>query len=151
MSDKRLIFPDIFDKILKTDSDILKSEIPTAFENTKAKEEKERIEKEKEKERIEIEKVETERILLEKKLKKRNHTNTPVINGDLIKGQVYGTAAKDIFVAGCDAFAWNQYESKCFGWQTPNYSEMATKEGYSVWFLAYSNWTDSDTAGVNYA
>ena len=74
--------------------------------------------------------------------------NTTVIGGALVKGQAYGTAAKDIYEAGCNAFAWNSHESKCFGWQTPNYSEIATKEGYSVWFLAHSNWTDSDTAEV---
>lgn len=148
VGDKKFIFPDIFEKLLRTSSETLRSEIQIAFDNIKAEQEKERIEKEKEKARIEFEKAEAERLLLEKKLAKRTHINTTVIGGNLIKGQVYGTAAKDIFEAGCDAFAWNQYESKCFGWQTPNYSEIATKEGYSVWFLAHSNWTDSDTAGV---
>lgn len=148
VGDKKFIFPDIFEKMLKTDSEVLNREIQIAFENIKAEQEKERIEKEKEKARIELEKSEAERILLEKKQAKRTHINTTVISGNLIKGQVYGTAAKDIFEAGCNAFAWNQYESKCFGWQTPNYSEIATKEGYSVWFLAHSNWTDTDTTGV---
>ena len=148
VGDKKFIFPDIFEKLLRTSSETLRSEIQIAFDNIKEEQEKERIEKEKEKARIEFEKAEAERLLLEKKLAKRTHINTTVIGGNLIKGQVYGTAAKDIFEAGCDAFAWNQYESKCFGWQTPNYSEIATKEGYSVWFLAHSNWTDSATAGV---
>lgn len=148
VGDKTFIFPDIFEKLLRTSNETLRSEIQIAFDNIKAEQEKERIEKEKEKARIEFEKAEAERLPLEKKHAKRTHINTTVISGNLIKGHVYGTAAKDIFEAGCDAFAWNQYESKCFGWQTPNYSEIATKEGYSVWFLAHSNWTDSDTAGV---
>ena len=148
IGDKKFIFPDIFEKILVTDNEVLKSEIKIAFDNIKAEQEKERIEKEKEKARIEFEKAEAERILWEKKQAKRTHINTTVISKDLIKGHVYGTAAKDIYEACCDAFDWNKYESKCFGWQTPNYSEIATKEGYSVWFLAHSNWTDSDTADV---
>ena len=58
----------------------------------------------------------------------------------LKKGASYGTNAKKIFEACADALGWDSLEKKCFGWQTPNYSEVATPEGYSVWFLAYSNW-----------
>ncbi len=146
--DKKFIFPDIFKMMLRTDSEPLTSEIQRTLDSIREEEEKERIEKEKEKARIELEKAEAARILAEKKKAKRSHVNTTVISGDLIKGQVYGTAAKDIYDAGCDAFAWNSYESKYFGWQTPNYSENATKEGYSVWFLAHSNWTESNASDV---
>ena len=148
IGEKKFVFPDVFAKILTADSEDLKFEINSAFENIKAQEEKERIEKEKEKARIEFEKAEAERILWGKKQSKKTHKNTTVINENLIRGHSYGTAAKDIFEACCDTFSWNKYESKNFGWQTPNYSDIATKEGYSVWFLAHSNWTDSNIENV---
>ena len=148
IGDKKFIFPDIFEKILSTDSELIKIEIQKTFDSINAEKEKERLERENERARIEFEKAEAERLALEKKQAKRIHINTTVIKDDLISGQVYGTSAKDIYDAGCEAFAWNQFESKNFGWQTPNYSEIATKEGYSVWFLAHSNWTETDTACV---
>lgn len=148
VGEKKFVFPDIFEKLLKASSDALKDEVQSAFDTIEAEKERERFAKEQERMRVELEKAEAERLLFEKKRAQRTHINTTVISGSLMRGQPYGTAARDIFEAGCDAFAWHEYESKCFGWQTPNYSEVATREGYSVWFLAHSNWTDSDTEDV---
>ena len=145
--DKKFVFPNAFENILSTDNSALLEDIKVAFDNIKAEEERERAEKE-EKTRKALQEAEQKRAALEKSKGKKTKKSMTVISGNLYRGHYYGTSATGIFSAGCEAFAWDISESKQFGWNTPNYSDIATKEGYSVWFLAHSNWTATDNSKV---
>lgn len=50
-----------------------------------------------------------------------------------------GTVARDIFVFYSEKFFWNRNKRFDFGWQRLMFAEKATREGYSVWFLANNN------------
>lgn len=144
IGEKKFIFPSIFESILTTQNDDLKQKIREALELVE-------IEKQKVRE-LEIAKREAERERLQAiSSMKKTHIEAPKsysIDGKLIKGKIYGTNAKKIFLACCDELGWNDIEQKHFGWQTPNYSEIATPEGYSVWFLAHSDWTGTDITEI---
>ena len=145
--DKKFVFPNAFENILSTDNSALLEDIKVAFDNIKAEEERERAEKE-EKARKALKEAEQKRAVLEKTKGKKSKKSMTVISGNLYRGHYYGTSATSIFSACCEAFAWDERELKHFGWNTPNYSDIATKEGYSVWFLAHSNWTATDNSKV---
>ena len=144
IGEKKFIFPSIFESILTTQNEEL---------NLKVKETLELIEIEKQNARAEeIARREAEKERLQAiNPPKRTSMSTPTcypIDGKLIQGHVYGTNAKNIFLDCCKEFGWNDTEQKHFGWQTPNYSNLATPEGYSVWFLANSNWTGTEITEV---
>ena len=61
----------------------------------------------------------------------------------LTAGKKYGTASNRIYEACIPAFGFAQEGLKEFGWNNHMYAKAATKEGYSVWMLAHSNWTDT--------
>ena len=61
----------------------------------------------------------------------------------LTAGKKYGTASNRIYEACIPVFGFAQEGLKEFGWNNPMYAKAATKEGYSVWMLAHSNWTDT--------
>lgn len=65
-------------------------------------------------------------------------------NNPLTSGRKYGTASKKIYEACIPAFGFAQEGVKGFGWNKPLYARAATREGYSVWMLAHSNWTDTE-------
>jgi len=54
-----------------------------------------------------------------------------------------GTAAQRIYDNCCDSLNWDETKRGRFGPQQKLYSVDATPEGYSVWFIAHSNWTDT--------
>ncbi|MGN0743989.1 MAG: hypothetical protein ACI4MZ_01760 [Christensenellales bacterium] len=56
----------------------------------------------------------------------------------------YGTNAKEIYMQGCRVFGW--YENKKYQFDALHYlySDNATREGFGVWFLAHSNWTNTN-------
>lgn len=145
--DKRFVFPNAFENILSTDNKTLLEEIQAAFDSIKAEEKRERAQKE-EQARKALQDAKQKRSISEKSKGKKSKKSTTVINGNLIRGNYYGTSATSIFSACCEAFSWDESEFKHFGWNTPNYSDIATKEGYSVWFLAHSNWTATDNSKV---
>ena len=61
----------------------------------------------------------------------------------LTAGKKYGTASNRIYEACIPVFGFAQEGLKEFGWNNHMYAKAATKEGYSVWMLAHSNWTDT--------
>ena len=63
-----------------------------------------------------------------------------VVGNKLNRGVYYGTVAKKIYEDCCDKLGWDIGESGKFGMQQRLYSDIATPEWYSVWFLAHSNW-----------
>lgn len=65
-------------------------------------------------------------------------------NNPLTAGRKYGTASDKIYEACIPAFGFAQEGVKGFGWNKPLYAKAATREGYSVWMLAHSNWTDTE-------
>lgn len=60
---------------------------------------------------------------------------------DLTKG--YGGSAQPIYDECCRKFGWDNSKRYLFGRQQYLYAEGATPEGYSPWFLAHSNWTQT--------
>lgn len=60
----------------------------------------------------------------------------------LKKGTSYGESASRIYQSFCEnkAFNWNIENKGSFGQQKPLYAQNCTREGYSVWFLAYSSY-----------
>jgi hypothetical protein len=57
----------------------------------------------------------------------------------LESGKAYGTKALDIYISCVDAFGWDAKKAISFDLQKLLFSKRCTKEGYSVWFLPYSN------------
>lgn len=55
----------------------------------------------------------------------------------------YGFKAKDVFAKCCDELGFNKEVSNRFSYRQRLYASNVTKEGYGVWFIANSNWTQS--------
>ena len=64
-----------------------------------------------------------------------------LLKRDLNKG--YGSKAIEVYDDFCLKFKWDKTKRGCFAPQKPLYAFAATPEGYSVLFLAHSNWTGS--------
>ena len=64
-----------------------------------------------------------------------------LLKRDLNKG--YGSKAIEVYDDFCLKFKWDKTKRGCFAPQKPLYAFSATPEGYSVLFLAHSNWTGS--------
>lgn len=56
----------------------------------------------------------------------------------------YGNNAKEAYLKCCDRFGWGKRYAYDFGIKKSLYATNATREGYSVWFLANSNWTGTN-------
>ena len=56
----------------------------------------------------------------------------------------YGTNAQNIYISLCDRFGWDISQKGKFAIMQLLYAEKATKEGYSPWFVAHSNYTETD-------
>lgn len=69
-----------------------------------------------------------------------NYSNyiSNIENGLEIK-HAYGTSARDIYVGGIQSFGWDASKLGSFCPQKLLFSKDCSKEGYSVWFLTYSN------------
>ena len=76
----------------------------------------------------------------------------PLTAISLIKGYSYGETAYKIYQALCknEAFGWASEHKGRFSQQQHLYAQHATREGYAVWFLAYSSYTmtKSKTRGI---
>ena len=59
----------------------------------------------------------------------------------LKSGDACGTDTRSVFQACVNAFGWYESEISNFGQDTDNYSNIATPEGYSVWFLEREDWS----------
>ena len=70
-----------------------------------------------------------------------NNSSPNKLVRNLDKG--YGTRAQEIYDDCCKKFAWDYTKRGLFAPQKPLYAAGATREGYSPWFLAHSNWTES--------
>mgnify|MGYP004645516373 CR=1 FL=1 len=60
---------------------------------------------------------------------------------DFTKG--YGGSAQPIYDECCRKFAWDNFQRSSFGNHCSLYAKSVTPEGYSVLFLAHSNWTQT--------
>ncbi len=139
---KEFVFPDSFEKYLEAESEELKARVRQALEEKeKTKKEVER-QKEKEKAELELRKKQAEQKLIE--TKKQSSTIKygagRYVETDLClkKGKAYGTKAIDIYEKCCEIFGFDITEKSKFGMYAILYSEIATSEGYSVWFLPHS-------------
>lgn len=63
----------------------------------------------------------------------------------LKRGEIYGTAAQEIYDDCCKKFRWDRSKRGQFGRQQLLYAENSDYIGkQSVWFLAHSNWTGTN-------
>ncbi len=63
------------------------------------------------------------------------------VDNPLVAGKKYGTSGKDIYEKCVKAYSFAPGLSQRFMFHM--YAQNATKEGYSVWMLVHSNWTDT--------
>lgn len=63
------------------------------------------------------------------------------VDNPLVAGKKYGTSGKDIYEKCVKAYGFTPGLSQRFMFHM--YAQNATKEGYSVWMLVHSNWTDT--------
>lgn len=75
-------------------------------------------------------------------MKKSSIVINDSLQRDLTKG--YGGSAQPIYDECCSKFGWDSSQRSLFGKQRGLYAENATPQGYSVWFLAHSNWTQTN-------
>ena len=69
-----------------------------------------------------------------------------VLTSDIHKN--YGGTAQAIYDEGCRVFDWDVSKRYLFGARQILFASGATREGYSPWFLAHNNWTE--TKGGNF-
>lgn len=74
----------------------------------------------------------------------RDSSKVIPIGKQLISLKLYGTKAQDIYDECCIVLGFNALDRGKFGAQQLLHATNATKEGYSVWFIAHSNWTETD-------
>ena len=55
----------------------------------------------------------------------------------------YSSSAEEVYNMCCTKYGFDRSFAWLFGKRQELYAMDATKEGYSVWFLAHSNWTDT--------
>ena len=145
-------FPNAFESFLEAESDELKVKVNEALAEKQKKKDEEERKKQLQKAKNELRRAQAELELLERKatVSKMQPTSKKVfdIGVQLTKGQVCGTVARDIYEQGCKKFGWSYSEIGKFTMLKKLYSEIATPEGYSVWFLPHSNKTGTDNKSV---
>ena len=145
-------FPNAFESFLEAESDELKAKVNEALAEKQKKKDEEERKKQLQKAKNELRRAQAELELLERKatVSKMQPTSKKVfdIGVQLTKGQVCGTVARDIYEQGCKKFGWSYSEIGKFTMLKKLYSEIATPEGYSVWFLPHSNKTGTDNKSV---
>ena len=147
--EKEFVFPSIFQGWLSTDSESLQKQIECALSSIESEKAKEKRLREIVIKKKELEQAKIDLAYLEKKSSPMMPSqNRYEVGTRLIRGKYYGTSAESIYVNCCDKLKWSYYEKGKFAKQKKLYSNVATPEGYSVWFLAHSNWTGTHTAGV---
>lgn len=62
-------------------------------------------------------------------------------------GKPLGSVAKEVYSECVKELGFDKSKTGLFGKQQDLYAKAATKEGYSVWMLRHSNWTDSKSDG----
>lgn len=72
-------------------------------------------------------------------------TMTPIIGNSLRRDMEngFGGSAQPIYDVCCERFGWPRSQRHLFGRQQLLYAEGATPEGYSPWFLAHSNLSET--------
>lgn len=56
----------------------------------------------------------------------------------------YGTKAETIYKQGCKNFGWKELDIGFYGLQQSLYSKNSAGDNLSVWFIAHSDWTESN-------
>lgn len=138
----RLVYPDIFEQAIVTAAE------PSVQTAIMAEIEKEKKTAAEERERRLEQKRQAEATISAKPGKTaKPATPDPVetVSADspLTAGKKYGTASNRIYEACMKAYGFAEEGLKEFGWNNHMYAKGVTKEGYSVWMLAHSNWTDT--------
>lgn len=72
------------------------------------------------------------------------------IRNGLVECHAYGRKAKDIYLAGCENFGWSYSKLGSFCSQKLLYDKNCSREGYSVWFLPYSNLNNYKNSMANW-
>lgn len=137
-----LLYPSVFDQgIVKASDPAVQESILSDISKAK-KEAAEKME-----ERLEQERQAA--VMIASKSGKSTKPTTPdpveqIADGSpLTAGRKYGTASNRIYDACIKTYGFAEEGLKEFGWNNHMYAKAATKEGYSVWMLAHSNWTDT--------
>ena len=73
------------------------------------------------------------------------------IESGLIPGHAYGTTAKEIYLKGVEHFDWSASKVGSFCPQKLLFSKDCSPEGYSVWFLTYSNINNDSNPKANWS
>ncbi len=64
-------------------------------------------------------------------------------NYRLFNGLPCGTNTRKIYEEFAEKFGWDKFQANQFGRQgAPLYARKATPEGYNVWCIGHSNWTE---------
>lgn len=137
-----LSYPLVFESAIVTAADASVQEMIMAEIANAKKEANEKREQKREQERQEA------ALAASKACKSLTNTSSvPVIaieeEKPLTAGKKYGTASNRIYESCIPAYHFAPEGLKEFGWNNHMYAKAATKEGYSVWMLAHSNWTDT--------
>ena len=138
----KLVYPDIFEQAIVTAAEpsvqtAIMAEIEEA-KKTAAEERERRFEQERQAAALAVAKP-------GKVAKPATPDQIEMVSSDslLIAGKKYGTASNRIYEACMKAYGFAEEGLKEFGWNNHMYAKDVTQEGYSVWMLAHSNWTDT--------
>ena len=72
------------------------------------------------------------------------------VEDGLIVGHAYGSKAKDIYCEGIRIFGWDYSKLGYFYPQKLLFDKNCSKEGYSLWFLPYSNLNNRKNPKANW-
>lgn len=138
----KLVYPDIFEQAIVTVAEpSVQAAIMNEIEEAKktATEERER--------RLKQERQSAAMVAAKPEKAAKPATPDPIemvtTGSPLTAGKKYGTASNRIYEACMKAYGFAEEGLKEFGWNNHMYARASTKEGYSVWMLAHSNWTDT--------
>lgn len=73
------------------------------------------------------------------------------IENGLIVQHAYGTTAKEIYLNGVNLFGWDSSKIGSFGPQKLLFNKDCSPEGYSIWFITYSNLTTGSNPKTNWS
>jgi hypothetical protein len=68
----------------------------------------------------------------------------------LVPMHAYGRKAKDVYLKGCEYFGWDYSKLGSFCSQKLLFDKNCSREGFSVWFLPYSNLNNYRNSATNW-
>lgn len=124
----KFVFPDVFSSHLSTNDDELSKMVKTAMIITAIAHKKEE---------------KTPIIGCTPSANQAVKINYNTGKSSLVRFSTHGGNAQKKYIECCDLFGWDITEKNKFGNMQPLYARAATAEGYSPWFLAHSNLTNT--------